>query len=141
MAKKQQRAGLIPFYVDGDKILMMFMKPSDGKYGGDEFQIAKGRIEEDENPLAAAVREAHEELGLREENIKWIKKCGLFLNTHHIFMVEVRSMDKRKFDKVTFETGDTIWMELDEFMRNGRKLHRPIVETCHSRFTSRLSGS
>jgi 8-oxo-dGTP pyrophosphatase MutT (NUDIX family) len=135
MGKKTQRAGLIPFYVnDSDECRMMFMKPSDKDFGGAEFQLAKGRVDPGENPLEAAVREANEELGLRESNIKWIKKCGVFLTTHHVFIAEVNSMDDSDFDEFTFETGETIWMTKDEFIKDGRKLHIPIVRQCFALF-------
>lgn len=138
MGKKTQRAGVVPFYVtdDGDH-RMMFMKPSDAKYGGGEFQLAKGKVDPGENPLEAGVREANEELGLRESNIKWLEKVGVFLVTHHIYIVEVYSMDGSDFDKVTFETGDVSWMSEDEFMSTGRKLHAPIVKACATQFKKR----
>ena len=125
MGKKTQRAGVIPFYTTSEgEFKMMFMKPSDKKYGGEEFQLAKGRVDPGENPLEAGVREANEELGLRESNILWLEKVGIFLETHHIYIVEVSSMSDSDFDKVTHETGAVSWMTEDEFMSTGRKLHR-----------------
>lgn len=138
---KKQRAGIIPFFKSNNKILMLFMKPSDSKYGGEEFQIAKGRIDDGENPLDAAVRESNEELGLKPTNIKWIKKSGLFLGNHHIYIAEVHSMDRSAFGPVTFETGDTKWMELDEFLDIGRPLHKSIVKKSFDFFGSILSDN
>lgn len=135
MGKKTQRAGVVPFYVSDDgEFKMMFMKPSDAKYGGDYFQIAKGKVDEGENPLQAGVREANEELGLRESNIKWLEKGGLFLETHHIYIAEVSSMDDNKFDKPHFETGAVSWMTEAEFISDGRYLHIPIVKKCVTKF-------
>ena len=140
MAKKIQRAGLVPFYVDkNDKVFMMFMMPSAEKYGGMVFQIAKGRIDEGENPFQAAVREAGEELGLRDNNIKWVKKCGVFLNTHHIYIAEVDSMDLSDYNEPCFETSQVKWLEPDEFFDIGRKLHFPIVDKCINLFNQKLS--
>lgn len=142
MGKKVKRAGVVPFYKNKNgEVMMMFMMPSDAKYGGKVFQIAKGKVDEGENPLQAAVREANEELGLREGNIKWLRKCGLFLNTHHIYIVEVNSMDDSSFDKPHFETGETIWMTEEEFMDAGRELHKPIIKKCAVLFNSQPSGS
>lgn len=142
MGKKQERAGLVPFYKTNDgKIFMMFMKPSDPKYGGDVFQIAKGRLDDGENPLEAAVREAGEELGLKEANIKWIKKCGVFLNTHHIYVAEVDSMDDSDYNKPHFETGEVSWLEPDAFFSVGRKLHIPLVKSCIKEFNQKTSDT
>ena len=135
MGKKTQRAGVVPFYVPDDgEVKMMFMKPSDKKYGGEEFQLAKGKVDEGENPLEAGIREAGEELGLRESNIKWLEKAGVFLETHHIYIVEVHSMDDNVFDKPHFETGAVCWMTDAEFISDGRPLHVPIVKKCAAKF-------
>ena len=40
--EKVNRAGVIPFYLEEGEIKMLFMKPSDPKFGGKCFQIAKG---------------------------------------------------------------------------------------------------
>lgn len=142
MGKKTIRAGLVPFYKDDDgQVRMMFMMPSEEKYGGMVFQIAKGRVDEGENPFQAAVREAEEELGLRSANIKWIKKCGIFLNTHHIYVAELDTMDDSDFDEPCFETSQTAWLTPTEFFRNGRRLHFPIVDNCINVFNQKLSDS
>ena len=44
------RAGVIPYYIDDGEIKMLFMKPSKKKFGGAEFQIAKGKREKGEWP-------------------------------------------------------------------------------------------
>jgi 8-oxo-dGTP pyrophosphatase MutT (NUDIX family) len=135
MSKKQERAGLIPFFrSDDDQVHMMFMMPSDEKYGGKVFQIAKGRVDPGENPFQAAVREANEELGLKEQNIKWVKKCGKFLSTHHIYIAEVSTMSDSDYDDPCFETGETKWMTLEEYLESGRTLHVPIVKECFKLF-------
>lgn len=130
------RSGTIPFFVKDDETYMLFMRPSDSTYGGEEFQIAKGKVEEGETPFDAAIRESGEELGLTESNINWVKKAGIFLKTHHIFIVSVKSMESKFFSETTFETAETKWMTFDEFMKTGRPLHKPIVKTCYNLFTS-----
>ena len=138
MKKRIERGGIVPFYVNSNgETKMMFMKPSDKRYGGPEFQLAKGRIKPGENPLEATLREANEELGLRESNIKWIRKAGVFLNTHHVYIAEVNTRNDKEFDKPMYETGATKWMTLDEFIATGRKLHIPIVKKCLKAFHER----
>lgn len=133
MGKKiVERAGLIPFHKKDDKIYMMFMKPSDENFGGKEFQIAKGRVDPGEDTLTTAIREASEELGIKESNIKWVKKIGVFLTSMHVYVSEVHSMDDKDFNDYTYETGETTWLTLDEYLEIGRSLHSDIVKKCHN---------
>lgn len=120
------RAGLIPYVVEDDQIVMMFMRPSDPDYGGDRFQIAKGKVEDDENDLQAAIREAQEELGLFHGNVISTHQVGQFMGRTTIFVSKVR--DKDLFDDPHFETGDTKWMTLEQFIDSGRDLHKPVVK-------------
>ena len=138
MGKRVERGGIVPFYVNNTgEMKMMFMKPSDKRYGGPEFQIAKGRMDPGENPLETTLREANEELGLKESNIKWIRKVGVFLETHHIYIAEVNTRNDKEFDEPTDETGATKWMTEEEFISTGRKLHVPIVKKCVKAFHKR----
>ena len=63
------RAGTIPYVIEGGVVKMMFMRPSGPMYGGDRFQIAKGKVEDGECTMDAALREAKEELGLFIGNV------------------------------------------------------------------------
>ena len=65
--KKINRGGLIPYIKKEDEIYMLFMKPSKAKFGGDVFQIAKGKQEEGEDIQTTALREANEELGFKAD--------------------------------------------------------------------------
>jgi 8-oxo-dGTP pyrophosphatase MutT (NUDIX family) len=134
LTNKVEKAGIIPFYMEDDGLTMMFMKPSDKNYGGKKFQIAKGHIDPGENPLEAAVRECYEELGLLENNIIWLEKCGIFLTNHHIFIAQVKDNSPKAFTDYTDETEDTAWLGLDEFLSVGRGKHGDIVERCVAHF-------
>lgn len=129
MAKKKiRRAGFIPYYIEQGEIYFLLMKPSDNKYGGDKFQIAKGKIEDNgETSFEAAIREASEELGLKESNVMRSKYLGTFLGYTEIFFGKIR--DKDDFTGTTYETGETTWMNLDEFIKNGRTIHIPIIRS------------
>lgn len=126
MKNKLYRAGLLPYVVEGGKIKFLFMKPADFRYGGDAFQIAKGKIEDGETSEIAAIREAEEELGLIRSNIDNPIFIGEYLGRTSFFIARV--IDKNKFNPPHFETGETIWMALDEFQHEGRYIHIPIVE-------------
>jgi 8-oxo-dGTP pyrophosphatase MutT (NUDIX family) len=123
--EKIYRAGIVPFYLDDSEVYMLFMKPSDPKYGGVAFQIAKGKREDNETNEIAALREGFEELGLLEENIIELIDTGSFLGRTNIFLAKVK--DKNNFTDYHFETGETRWMTLSEFEQDGRNIHVPII--------------
>lgn len=134
--KKINRAGLIPYLKEGDEILMLFMKPSKPKYGGDVFQIAKGKQEPEEKIKDTAIREAQEELGLFTGNVTEVTRIGEFLGRTTIFIAEVEDQDA--FGDPHFETSETKWMTLEEFLKEGRDLHRPVVKAAHRKIKKLL---
>ena len=96
LEEKRHKAACIPYFIDTKESL--FMKPSNASYGGDKFQISKGRIEKNENSKDAALREAKEELGLKYSNIKNVSKFKDFELTGldesyilEVFIVEVKN--------------------------------------------------
>ena len=124
---KQKRGGVIPYYIEEDGTFkMLFMKPSDSKYGGAQFQIAKGKIEDGESDEDGAFREAQEELGLFEQNTRNKVSLGTFLGRTAFYVAEV--IDKDKFGDTTKETEDTKWMTPKEFQKKGRDLHKSVVK-------------
>jgi len=141
MREKVYRAGLIPVYINPNNIeqsIMMFMIPSDQKYGGCSPQIAKGQIENGEQPDEAALREAHEELGLNEPNIYQLIDCGMWLGRTHMFVALVYSADIEKFDTPHYETQSTMWLTIDQFKSQGRDIHIPVVEQLFNLILSTL---
>lgn len=123
--EKIYRAGIVPFYVDKSTVYMLFMKPSDPKYGGDSFQIAKGKRDEDESDESAALREGFEELGLLKENIEELINAGAHLGRTTVFLARIK--DKENFTAYHYETAETRWLSLDEFEAIGRSIHVPVV--------------
>lgn len=120
------RAGVIPYYVDDGEIKMLFMQPSKKKFGGAEFQIAKGKREEDEDDETTAFREAREELGLFAGNVSKRTDLGTFLGRTHVYLAKIEDPDK--FGDPCDETGAVKWMTPGEFKDSGRRLHRPVVK-------------
>jgi len=124
--QKIYRAGVIPFYVADGEIKMMFMKPSNPKFGGDYFQIAKGKQEQGETDKETAFREAGEELGLFSGNILHKYDLGNFLGRTRIYLAEIKDPDM--FGDPDEETGAVEWMSPEEFAKSGRELHRPVIK-------------
>ena len=106
--KKVYRAGTIPYIVEDGIIKMMFMRPSDPEYGGDKFQIAKGKVEDDESTMDAALREAKEELGLFIGNVIATEEVGVFMGRTTVYVAKVK--DRNMFGEPSFETSDTAWL-------------------------------
>lgn len=133
MREKVYRAGVIPFFVNPcGKIEMNFMVPSDTKYGGDCPQFCKGKVEKGESEEDAAVREAVEELGMREDNVEWFSYLGIYLGRTYIYICEVK--DREAFDEPHYETAETMWLTLEEFEEKGRPLHKPVIREAHLQF-------
>jgi len=135
MAKKKvNRAGVIPYMIEDGQLIMLFMKPSKTKYGGAEFQIAKGKYEEGETAVEAGLREANEELGLFGGNIQQLDELGVFMGRTTIFIAEIKEKDM--FGEPHFETAAVKWMTPEEFQKTGRDLHKPVIKAATRKIKS-----
>lgn len=123
------RAGTIPYIVEDGVVHMMFQLPSDSRFGGDRFQIGKGRVEDNEDTQTAALREAKEELGLFLGNVLLVEEVGTFMGRTTVFVAKIR--DKDLFGEPDFETSAVKWMTLEQFEEEGRELHVPVVQAAH----------
>lgn len=90
------------------------------------FQCSKGKVEEGEEYLDAALREGEEELGLFKGNIEALYDIGTFLGRTHFYIVKIKDPDM--FGDPHFETKEVAWMTPEEFQEHGRDLHKPIVK-------------
>jgi 8-oxo-dGTP pyrophosphatase MutT (NUDIX family) len=128
--EKIVRAGLIPFILNDGKVNMYVMKPSDPKYGGTKWQIAKGQIDPGENPQKAATREAEEELGLRKSNILELFSVGSYWsNKFHVFGCIVK--DPKAFGKPHYETGATAWINWQTWYSEGRREQTKMMSAAY----------
>lgn len=113
------------------------MRPSDPEFGGDTYQIAKGKVEAGETHLAAALREAKEEIGLFIGNVIKTEEVGQFMGRTTVFVSKIK--DTSMFGEPSFETSDVKWMTLEEFLDTGRELHKPVVKAAY-RTIARAEG-
>lgn len=126
------KAGIIPWIIEDGKIKMMFMIPSNPKYGGSNPQIAKGGVDPGENTQEAALREGYEELGLLPNNITHVTKIltvsvtGLD-ESYPMTIYAAKVKNKNNFVKPHFETGQIMWLTNDEFQVSGRNIHKQLV--------------
>jgi 8-oxo-dGTP pyrophosphatase MutT (NUDIX family) len=129
---KAGKAGFMPYVLEGDVPIYLFMVSSASQYGGADPQISKGHIDAGEDAKTAGVREAEEELGLRKSNListieGWSgTQTGLDATYKMtIFAGQVKS--KSAFDKPHYETKETVWLSAADFATKGRKAQNSIV--------------
>lgn len=131
MAKRKiYRAGLIPYYVDNGSIKVLFMRPSNPNFGSFFFfQVVKGKVEEGEDSLTAAIREASEEAGLFPPNLDGTPhKLGNFLGRTTIYVCKIKDPNAFGDPTTPEEVESTKWMTPEEFQSEGRDLHKPVVK-------------
>lgn len=140
--EKRARAGLIPYRrTKGGELKYLMMVSSDPKFGGPRPMISKGKIEKGEDTLAAAIREAEEELGFKQRNRRgeyielFSGRQELFSGAYHLTVYGVEIQDKYDFDKWCDETEFTTWMTLESFKSKGRKDHVKFVEALEKEVT------
>ena len=133
--EKRARAGLIPYLHEDDGTLKyLMMVSSDPKFGGPRPMISKGKIEDGETPLEAAVREAEEELGFQLRNARgelrlvFEGRQELFSGAYDLTVYGVEVMSRWDFGKWCDETEYTLWLSLEEFRAQGRRDHVKFVE-------------
>lgn len=151
MSKKIFRAGFIPYYFpEGtEQPEMLFMVPNNVKHGGDKPQLAKGKIEEGESNKEAAIREAKEEVGLFTGNIKGeVIYLGKFLGRTEVYIAEIE--DKKLFGEpsnanggkgeIKVETKRTVWLTKEQFIKEGRLIHVPIIKAANRKIKNNKEG-
>lgn len=134
MESTRSKAGILPYYMDGDARKFLFMISSDPAFGGSDPMISKGKIDAGESSLQAALREGEEELGLKRHNIVdgtleagWSGMVSGLDDRYRmdIYVCEVKSMVD--FGTPQYETEKTIWLDLASALKRVRASHRPIV--------------
>lgn len=127
--KKELRGAIIPYAIVDGEFYIALMKPSDPKYGGSDFQIAKGVQEGDESVEQTAIREGEQELGLKITNkpkLLWNnEKTGM-----NYFMVKVDrvcELHPQVNEQGIMETGEAKWFHISEAEKIIRDWQRPVI--------------
>ena len=125
--KKIDRSGCLPYYIKDGEIQIMFMKPSDAKFGGEEYQMAKGKREDGETAEETGMREAREEIGLFSGNIEHTHHLGKFLGRTDVFVVKIKDPNMFGDPSTPEEVKSIKWLTPEEFQKKGRGLHKSVV--------------
>jgi 8-oxo-dGTP pyrophosphatase MutT (NUDIX family) len=133
-----KKAGFIPYFKkDENDFYMLFVKSSNPIYGGKDWMLVKGHIDEGETDFQAAMREAKEECGLKESNLiantiqlGW---KGILTNSRRscpfsVYIGQVK--DYEDFNSTDFEISEVRWMDNEEFQRFGTQRQKNIVSLC-----------
>lgn len=138
--QKKPRAGLIPFFREKTgEIQYLMMVASNPIFGGPRPMISKGKIEQDENALECAIREAEEELGLVPYNMKTTpfkiaeEQVVLRSGMYDFTLYAVELYNKWHFEPWCEETEFTEWHTLDSFKQHGRRDHVKFVSILEER--------
>lgn len=127
--EKVRRGAIIPYAIEDGEVYIALMKPSDPKYGGNDFQIAKGIQEPGESIEKTAIREGEQELGLDlPNNIKliWDNKRGGI--TYFFVKVEMVGLKPKENEEGIMETGSAKWFTINEAEKIIRDWQKPIIQ-------------
>lgn len=130
-----KRAGIIPYYIDNDgSVLVYTMIPSDPAYGGTSPQMAKGQIDEGMDAYETALKEGHEEIGLRKDNIVDLQVLGVYSKIA-VYFCTVRNPEL--WDEPHYETGWSGWINISEDFSQIRDIHQPIFMDLYERVSQK----
>lgn len=124
---KPKRSGLIPVYMEYGRVFVCCMIPSNPAFGGNMPQMAKGHIENDLSPKDNAIKEAVEELGLKESNIYDIRYIGDYTR---IAAFTCLVNDPDDFDEPHWESECSIWVDITDSLNDVRDVQRDIFRDC-----------
>lgn len=113
---------LVPLIeIDGELNLIYEVRSKSIKQPGD-ISFPGGKIEKDESPKDAAVRETHEELGIKKENIEILSeldyatsKGGSFV---HTFLGYIKNTETKDINFNKDEVSEVFYVPLSFFLEN-----------------------
>ena len=128
---KSQKAGVIPYYIDKEEnVKMLFMVPSDPKYGESHYQIAKGMLDnEDSDIFQSALRGGKEELGLKGSNVrKFYFGCVSKIKEYELHVYVADIINPNDFNETDYEVKETKWLSIEEDFLMIREVQQLTVE-------------
>lgn len=113
---------LVPLIEINNELNLIFQVRSKSIRQPGEISFPGGKIEDDENPEYAAVRETYEELGINESNIEIISeldyatsKSGSFVYT---FLGYIKNTDTKNINYNKDEVSELFYVPLSYFLEN-----------------------
>jgi 8-oxo-dGTP diphosphatase len=112
---------------------MLFLLRQNTKYFSGYYGLMGGKIEEDESPSAALIREAYEEIGIRitAENIKFVH-CLSFKNETNekvlALVFTITNWHGEPINKEPDKSAELAWFSYDHLPENIIPRHRLIIE-------------
>ena len=123
----QESAGII-ILNKNNKVLIL--RPSG--YGNKIWSVPKGKIEKDEMPIDAAIRETEEEAGIKTDKDKLI---SLGIQTYknkkkkvHLFLIKVEELDDDYIPNLNWENDKFLWIDLEQSMKLIHEAQIPFME-------------
>lgn len=126
--RRVDRAGCLPFYCDGEGLKLLFMKPSDPKYGGSFYQLAKGKVDPGYSVEETARKEVMEEVGLADNNIKdlFFIKAG-YVKNYKMYLYAAEVIDPDALLPFHYETGEVQWIDVKDIPTKIRRSQHSII--------------
>lgn len=126
------RSGTIPFFVDSYNNLWVCLFISNNQhYGGLDPAIPKGRVDLNESPLEAAIRESHEETGIPKYDLTNIFQIANqeIAGMHDVYELYVfASRVKSMTDLLPTTEGIGKWYSISDAERYIRRSHRHFLD-------------
>ena len=128
---KASKAGAVIFCAE-PKPLILLLKSSNPMFGGSAWQLPKGGIDPGETPANAGFREAKEEAGLLESDVKNISNLGDFpmtgmTDTYVIHFISVETLKPKLSGQYHYETGATKWFTVEDALKVIKKNQKPVL--------------
>lgn len=123
LAEKKYYAVLVPIIqVDHEPHLLYQVRSQTLNRQPGEISFPGGKVEDGENPLHAALRETHEEMGIQNENIKIIGELDCLLNiSNDLIYPFLGLLHNVQFENIKYcsdEVAEIFTVPIDFFIQN-----------------------
>lgn len=122
MENKKVRKGVRTFLIENNQIVITKYKTEKNR---DYYDIPGGKIEENETPEEASIREFREETGM--EILDQIYQGNVIIEyPHMIFDFDIYLVKDYQGSPLEFEENDSMWIDIEKLLNEDKKF--PCVE-------------